>query len=110
VVDQTSGHVYPPKRDDPRVKEFLAVHGITPPSSERNINDDFKDALAVALGQTVAWAIDKHIDDLWALLLVDLGIADTSQPEFGEFDLLEGILTEDGGNILKQDGRAIVQE
>jgi hypothetical protein len=63
--------------------------------------------MALAMGETAAWAVNFSVDDVWLRFKEYMGIDDD---DMGDFDLLAGILTEDGGNILKEDGAAIVQE
>ena len=102
-----TAHIFPPRPSDQRIKDLIAVHG---GSSNRSVGDDVREAMAIAMGQTAAWAVQYSVDDVWLLFKEAMGITDTSEPEFGDFDLLAGILTEDGGNLLKEDGAAIVQE
>ena len=102
-------HIYPPRWHDSRVKDFMSVHGI---GRDRNINDDFRDALATAVGKTTAQALTLSIDDLWDEFLIFAGITDTSEPFDPAADgMLATILTEDGlSYITKEDGKALIQE
>ena len=102
-----SAHIFPPRWSDQRIKDLIAVHGTT---SDRSVQDDVREAMAVAMGETAAWAVQYSVDDVWLQFKEFMGITDTSEPEFGDNDLLAGILLEDGGNLLKEDGAAIVQE
>ena len=97
--------VHPPRPGDQRIKDLIAVHGGT---SGRDVQDDVREAMALAMGQTAAWALTYSVDDVWLQFKEFMGIDD------GDTDddvLLAGILTEDGVSfIAKQDGAAIVQE
>ncbi len=102
-----AAHIFPPRPGDDRIKDLISIHAGT---SGRAVGDDVREAMALAMGETAAWATGYSVDDVWMRFKTFMGITDTSEPEFGDFDLLAGILTEDGGNILKEDGAAIVQE
>jgi len=102
-----SAHIFPPRPSDQRIKDLIAIHQTT---SDRSIGDDVREAMAIAMGETSAWALTYSVDDVWLAFKEFMGITDTSEPEFGDNDLLAGILLEDGGNLLKEDGAAIVQE
>jgi len=102
-----TAHVFPPRPSDQRIKDLIAVHGGT---SDRNIGEDVREAMALAMGETAAWALTQSVDDVWLTFKEFMGITDTSEP-FGAADLLAHIITEDGLSFLaKEDGAAIVQE
>lgn len=101
-----AGHIYPPRRGDQRIVDFIAAHG---GSSTGDINSDFREALALALGFTATQALTFSIDDLWKRFKVAQGIEDTSEP-FDFLGLLDNLLTEDGFNLLKEDGSGILLE
>ena len=76
--------------------------------SERSIQDDVREAMALAIGETAAWAITQSVDDVWLRFKEFMSIGDEDQDADA---LLASILTEDGESfIVKQDGAAIVQE
>jgi len=102
-----TAHVFPPRPGDQRIRDLIAVHGGV---STRDIAEDVREAMALAMGETAAWANDKHVDDVWDAFKTFMGITDTSEP-FSADDLLAGIITEDGLSYLtKEDGAQIVQE
>jgi hypothetical protein len=102
-----TAHVFPPRPSDQRIKDLIAVHGGT---SNRDVQDDVREAMALAMGETAAWAVTYSVDDVWLKFKEFMGITDTSEP-FDADTLLAGLLTEDGVSFLaKQDGQAIVQE
>jgi len=102
-----TAHVYPPRPSDQRIKDLIAVHGGT---SNRDVQDDVREAMALAMGESAAWAVTHSVDDVWLRFKEFMGITDTSEP-FGDGDLLATLLTEDGVSFLtKEDGSAIVQE
>lgn len=102
-----TAHIFPPRPSDQRIKDLIAIHSVTTTGA---IGDDVREAMAIAMGETSAWALTYSVDDVWLAFKEFMGITDTSEPEFGDNDLLAGILMEDGGNILKEDGAAIIQE
>lgn len=100
-----AGHVFPPRPGDQRIKDLIAVHAGV---SGRDVQDDVREAMALAMGQTAAWAVNFSVDDVWLAFKEFMGIGDDDMdPDV----LLASILTEDGASfIVKQDGAAIVQE
>lgn len=101
-----AGHIYPPRRGDQRIVDFIAAHG---GSSTGDINRDFREALGLALGFSQTQILAFSIDDLWKRFKVANGIEDTSEP-FDGLGLLENLLLEDGFNLLKEDGSGILLE
>jgi hypothetical protein len=101
-----AGHIYPPRRGDSRIVDFITAQG---GSSTGDINRDFAEALALALGFTAAQRNDFTIDDLWKRYKVANGITDTSEP-FDLFGLLENYLLEGGDDLLKEDGSVYLLE
>ncbi len=100
-----AGHVFPPRPGDHRIKDLIAVHSGV---SGRSIQDDVREAMALAMGETAAWAVTFSVDDVWLAFKEFMGITDD---DFSADVLLASILTEDGlFFIAKEDGQAIVQE
>lgn len=105
----SSRHIYPPTADDQRCIDIIAAGGgVSVDNSD--INYAFREALALLMGYTAAWAVDKQIDDVWDLYKIFAGITDTSEPL--DYDvILPTFLTEDGASYLtKQDGAVLMQE
>jgi hypothetical protein len=104
----SSKHIFPPSAEDYRIVDFVAAEGgITIAASD--VGYAVREACALSIGQTAAYAITRSVDDLWLEFLAAQGISDTSEPFEGEA-LLAGILTEDGDPITKQDGKSLIQE
>jgi hypothetical protein len=101
-----AGHIYPPRRGDQRVVDFIAAQG---GSTTGDINRDFAEALTLALGLTAADRNASTIDDLWKRYKIANGIEDTSEP-FDFFGLLENYLLEDGDDLLTESGGALLLE
>lgn len=100
-----AGHVFPPRPGDQRIKDLIAVHAGV---SGRDVQDDVREAMALAMGQTAAWAVNFSVDDVWLAFKEFMGIGDD---DMDADVLLASILTEDGLSfIAKEDGKAIVQE
>lgn len=102
-----STHVYPPRRGDPRIVEFISNQG---GSSTGDINRDFAEALALALGFTAAQRNEHTIDDLWKRYKVANGLEDTSEPFSFPGGGVDNYLLENGGIYLLEDGSAILME
>ena len=99
------GSVFPPRPSDQRIKDLIAVHSGV---SGRSIQDDVREAMAIAIGQSASWANDKQVDDVWLAFKEFMNIGDD---DMDADVLLASILTEDGLSfIAKEDGLAIVQE
>jgi hypothetical protein len=105
----SSGHIFPPREEDERVKDIIAAGGgIT--SDQIDIGYAFREACALLMGETAAWAINYSVDDVWDRYKVFSGITDTGEP-FEVDTILPTFLTEDGADYLtKQDGKALLQE
>lgn len=58
-------------RDIPRIREFIASQG---GPTNRSINDDYRDALCLAVGLTLEEALNVSIDDAWKLYAIDRGL------------------------------------
>ncbi len=101
-----AGHIYPPRRGDERIVDFIVAQG---GSSTGDINRDFAEALALALGFTAAQRNDHTIDDLWKRYKEFAGITDTSEP-FDFFGLLLNYLLEGGDDLLMEDGNVLLLE
>ena len=101
-----AGHIYPPRRNDSRIVHFIAAQG---GSTTSDINSDFREALGLALGLSATQIIQASIDDLWKRYKVAQGITDTSEP-FDFLGLLSNYLTEDGFNLLNEDGLGLLLE
>lgn len=101
-----AGHIFPPRRQDPRIVNFIAAQG---GSTTGDINRDFAEALALALGLTAAQRNNSTIDDLWKRYKIFAGIEDTSEP-FDFEGLLLNYLQEDGFDLLTEDGSALLLE
>ncbi len=100
-----SGHIFPPRPGDQRIRDLIAVHAGT---SDRNVQEDVREAMAIAIGLTAAQAVNYSVDDMWLRFKEAMGIGDDDQSPDA---LLASIRTEDGlAFITKQDGLAIVQE
>lgn len=100
------GHIFPPRRCDPRVVSFIAAQG---GSTTGDINRDFREACGLALGLTQAQIHTASIDDLWKRYKVFAGIEDTSEP-FDLEGLLLNYLQEDGFDLLTESGGALLLE
>ena len=101
-----AGHIYPPRRQDQRIVDFITAQG---GSSTGDINRDFREGLALALGLTATQATTRSIDDLWKQYKEAQGITDTSEP-FDFLGLLDNYLLEDGCNLLQEDGTGLLLE
>lgn len=58
-------------RDIPRIREFIAAQG---GRTDRSLNDDYRDALCLAVGLTEAQALNVSIDDAWKLYAESRGL------------------------------------
>ena len=105
MAHSSTGHIFPPRPSDQRIKDLIAIHG---GSSGRSVQDDVREAMALAIGQTATYAITTSVDDMWLEFKEFMGIGDD---DFDADALLASILTEDGLSfIAKEDGAAIIQE
>lgn len=107
--EHTGGHIFPPRSDDERIKDIIAAGGGVDPDST-DIGYAFREACALLMGETAAWALNYSVDDVWDRYKAFSGITDTSEP-FDVDTILPTFLTEDGDFFLvKQDGKALLQE
>lgn len=105
----SSGHIFPPRLHDERITDIIAAGGGIS-AADSDIGYAFREACALLIGKTAAYAIDRSVDDLWDEYLTFFGITDTSEP-FESDVVLPTFLTEDGVSYLtKQDGKALLQE
>ncbi len=105
----SSGHIFPPRDHDERVKDIIAAGGGVDVDSS-DIGYAFREACALLSGETAAWALTKSVDDVWDHYKAFSGILDTSEP-FTVDTILPTFLTEDGASFLtKQDGKALLLE
>lgn len=100
-----AGHIFPPRPTDQRIRDLISVHG---GSVDGDIGRDVREAMALAVGKTAAYALTIQVDDMWFEFKVFMGITDD---DTGDADLLAHFITEDGDFFLvKQDGTPLAQE
>jgi hypothetical protein len=104
----SSKHIFPPSIEDDRIKDIIAAGGGVS-IEDSDIGYAFREACALLMGQTAAWAINYSVDDVWFQYKEFFGITDTSEP-FDSSVILPTILTEAGEYLTKQDGKALLQE